>query len=201
MTSNDLWPLCKINEVIYSPSATYILSLKFKQHLILEISCLQGFRDLTSGDLKWPLTSMKNNRDHLLTMAYQRTKFEVQASFTSWDIVFTRFYKVFRLWPLVTSNDLWPPWKTIGIIYSPRATNVLRLKFKHHSLLEISCLQSFDTLTSGDLKWPLTSMKNNRDHLLTMAYQRTKFEVQATFTSWDIVFTSQGVTYTHTHTC
>ena len=100
----------------------------------------------------------------------------------------------------MTSNDLWPPWKTIGIIYSPRATNVLSLKFKHHSLLEISCLQSFDTLTSGDLKWPLTSMKNNRDHLLTMAYQRTKFEVQATFTSWDIVFTSQGVTYTHTHT-
>ena len=200
VTSNDLWPPWKINEVIYSPSATYIPSLKFKQHLILEISCLQGFGDLTSGDLKWPLTSMKNNRDHLLTKGYQRAKFEVQASFTSWDIVFTRFYKVFRLWPLVTSNDLWPPWKTIGIIYSPRATNVLSLKFNHLSLLEISCLQSFHTLTSGDLKWPLTSMKNNRDHLLTKAYQRTKFEVQATFTSWDIVFTSQGVTYTHTHT-
>ena len=149
---------------------------------------------------------MKNKRSDLLTKCYLHTKFEVQATFTSWDIMFTRFYKVFRLWPLVTSNDLWPPWKTIGIIYLPRATDVPSLKFKQHSLLEISCLQSFQTFTSGDLKWPLTSMKNNRDHLLTKAYQRTKFEVQATFTSWDIVFTSQGVTHihtrihTHTHT-
>ena len=186
--------------MIYSPSATYIPSLQFKQHLLLEISCLQGFSNLTSGDLKWPLTSMKNNRDHLLTKGYQRAKFEVQASFTSLDIVFTRFYKVFKLWPLLTSNDLWPPWNTIQIIFSPSATYILSLKFRQHSLLEISCLQRFHTLTSGDLKWPLTSMKNNRDHLLTKAYQRSKFEVQATFTSWDIVFTSQGVTYTHTYT-
>ena len=87
----------------------------------------------------------------------------------------------------------------IQIIFSPSASYIPSLKFRQHSLLEISCLQSFHTLTSGDLKWPLTSMKNNRDHLLTKAYQRTKFEVQATFTSWDIVFTSKA-SHTHTHT-
>ena len=39
-------------------------------------------------------------------------------------------------------------------------------------------------------------MKNNRDHLLTKGYLTNKYEVQATFTSWDIVFTSEA---SHTH--
>ena len=30
----------------------------------------------------------------------------------------------------MTSNDLWPPWKTIGIIYPLRATNIPSLKFR-----------------------------------------------------------------------
>ena len=59
--------------------------------------CLQGFQTLTSGDLKWPLTAMENNRDHLRTKGYQHVKFEVQATFTCWDTVFTRF-PVFDLW-------------------------------------------------------------------------------------------------------
>ena len=115
--------------------------------------------------------------------------------------MFTRFYKVFRLWPLVTSNDLWPPWKTIGIIYSPWATNVLSLKFNHLSLLEISCLQCFHTLTSGDLKWPLTSMKNNRDHLLTKAYQRTNLWSSSYFYFLRYrVYKPRRHIHTHTHT-
>ena len=186
--------------MIYSPSATYIPSLRFKQHLLLEISCLQGFGDLTSGDLKWPLTSMKNNRDHLLTKGYQRAKFEVQASLTSLDIVFTRFYKVFRLWPLFTSNDLWPPWNTIQIIFSPSATYIPSLKFRQHSLLEISCLQSFHTLTSGDLKWPLTSMKNNRDHLLTKAYQVPSLKFKQLLLLEISCLQARRHTRTHTHT-
>ena len=162
MTSSDLWPPWKTIGIIYPPRAINIPSLKFQQLSLIEIMCLQGFQTLTSGDLKWPLTSMENNRDHLPIKGYEHTKFEVQATFTSWDIMFTRFsyfdlwwpqmtfdlhekqqgtsthiglptyqvwssgnfhllryrvYKVFILWPLVTSNDLWPPWKTIGIIY------------------------------------------------------------------------------------
>ena len=96
---------------------------------------------------------------------------------------------VFRLSHAFTWNDLWTLWETVGIIYLPRATYIPSLKFKQHSLLEISRLQSFHTLTSGDLKWPLTSVKNRWSDLLTMCYLHTMFEVQATFNSWDIMFT------------
>ena len=165
-------------------TTVYIPCLKFRKISRIEIMCLKGFQNLTSGDFKWPLTSMENNRDHLRTKGYQHTKFEVQATFTRYHV-----YKVFSLFTLVTSNDLWPPWKTIGIIYPPRAINRPSLKFQLISLIEITCLQGFQTLTSGDLKWPLTAMENNRDHLRTKGYQHVKFEVQATFTCWDTVFT------------
>ena len=62
-------------------------------------------------------------------------------------------YVVFRTWPLVTSHDLWPPWKTFGIIYPPRAINISSLKFRQLSLIEIPCLQGFQSFNSGDL-WP-----------------------------------------------
>ena len=45
---------------------------------------------------------MKNNRDHLPTKGYQRAKFEVQATFPSWDIVFTRFSDFDHCWPQMT---------------------------------------------------------------------------------------------------
>ena len=182
VTSNDLWPPWKTIGIIYVPRATNIPSLKFRQLSRIEISCLQGFQTLTSGDLKWPLIAMENNRDHLRTKGNQYIKFEVQATFTCWDTVFTRF-PVFDLWwP-------WPLWKTIGIIYVPRATNIPSLKFRQLSRIEIPCLQGFQSFNSGDLKWPLTSMENNRDHLPTKGYQYTKFEVPANFTYWDTVFT------------
>ena len=150
MTSNDLWPSWKTIGIIYSPRVTNVLSLKFKQHLLLEILCLQGFRTLTTSDLKWPLTSMKNNRDHLLTKGYQRAKFEVQASFTSWDIVFTKFSYFDLWWPQMTFDLC----ETIGIIYSPWPTNVPSLKFKQVLLREISCLQGFTRFSDFDLWWP-----------------------------------------------
>ena len=58
---------------------------------------------------------MKNNRDHLLTKGYQRAKFEVQATFTSWDIMFTKF----------SYFDLlkWPDLMKKNMTYSPSATS------------------------------------------------------------------------------
>ena len=60
------------------------------------------FSDIDPGDLKWPLTFMKNTRDHLLTDVYQYYTFEVTATFTSWDIVFTRYWGFDLCWPQIT---------------------------------------------------------------------------------------------------
>ena len=154
MTSNDLWPPWKWIGIIYSPRATNIPSLKFRQLSLIEIPCLQGFQTLTTGDLKWPLTSMKNNRDHLTTKGYQHTKFEVQATFTCWDTVFTSFSDFDLWWP---SNDLWPPWRnnrdhlpTKGLptyqVWSSANFHLLRYRvYKVFRLLPL--------VTSNDL-WP-----------------------------------------------
>ena len=81
----------------------YGLHTKFKKLSRIEIMCLKGFQTLTSGDPKWPLTSKKNNRDHLLTKGYLPTNFEVQVTCTSWDIVFTKFPHFFQTF---TSSDI-----------------------------------------------------------------------------------------------
>ena len=122
MTSNDLWPPWKTIGIIYSPSATNVLSLKFKQVLLCEISCLQGFTrfsDFESGDLKWPL----NCSEKPIGIIYSpRATNVLSLKFNIFHflkhIMFTKF-SYFDLW----WNDLWPPWKTIWIIYSPRPTN------------------------------------------------------------------------------
>ena len=44
---------------------------------------------------------MENIRDHLPTKGYQHTKFEVQATFTYWD-VFTRLSDFDLWWPHMT---------------------------------------------------------------------------------------------------
>ena len=141
MTSNDLWPPHKTIGIINTIWPTHILNVRSVTFTLLEISCLQGFDLLTSRDPKWPLTSTKNNRGHLLTMANPHTKYEISHTYASLDIVFT------------------------------------------------SNLQGFYHLTFSDLKWPLTSTKNHRDHLLYMANPHTKYEIPQSYSSWDIVFT------------
>ena len=94
-------------------------------------------------DLWWPQMTFDlhgdNNRDHLST--YQGLPTYQVWSSGNFHLLRYRVYKVSSLWQLVTSNDLWSPWKTIGIIYSPRATDIPSLKFRQLLLLEISCLQ------------------------------------------------------------
>ena len=59
LTSGDLWPLPKPILIVYWPLRIHVVSMKCIHIFYHEISCLQGFRVLTSSDLKWPLTSTK----------------------------------------------------------------------------------------------------------------------------------------------
>ena len=105
---------------------------------------------------KWLWISTKIGRGHLQAMAHLFKKYKTHTMYPCWVIVFTSF---FTFWPLVTPNDLWPPPKTIGIIYSIWPTHTLHMLSLTFTLLEISCLQGFDLLISHDPKWPLTSTK------------------------------------------
>ena len=138
LTPNDLWPLPKTIGFLYSMWYTYILNMRSVQVSLLEISCLQGFHNLTPVDPKWPLTSTKKNRLLVLNVVHLHTKYEICPSFPSWDIVFTRFSQ----FDLLTPNDLWPPPKTIGFLYSMWYTYIPNMWFVQASLLEISCLQA-----------------------------------------------------------
>ena len=74
--------------------------LMFKSHFT---SAVIRHIYLTSNvDLKWQMNFMKNNRNYLLTKYYLHTKFEVQATFTSWDIVFTKVLHFDLWWPQMT---------------------------------------------------------------------------------------------------
>ena len=45
---------------------------------------------------------MENKTDHLHTKGYHHTLFEVKATFTYWDNVFTRFSDFDLWWPQMT---------------------------------------------------------------------------------------------------
>ena len=117
----------------------------------------------------WPQMTVDHNGQQLSNIIYCTLQgLPTDISTYSNFHFFTYFANnVFWLSHALTSNDLWPPWETVGIIYLPRATYILSLKFRQLLLLEISWLQNIQTLTSGDLKWPWSSMQNSRDHLFT----------------------------------
>ena len=140
--------------------------MKSVGHPYLKISWLQGFRVLTSGDLRWPLTSTKNNRVLPLNMANLYTKYEKCQSLLSRDIVFTNRLRGFRS---LTSGDLrWPLTSTKNNRVLPlNMTNLCTTYEMCRSSISrdtmfTSCLRGFRSLTSGDLRWPLTSTKNDR---------------------------------------
>ena len=183
-TSNDIWPPWKRIGIIYStrlPKDQVWTSRYF--HFLIEITCSQCFQTLTSGDIKWPLTSMENNTDHLPTKGYRHTMFEVQATFAYWDNVFTRF----------PDFDLWLPHMTSDLHGNIR--DHLPTKGYQNTKFEVQATFSYwDTVFTRfpvfDLWWPqMTSMENNKDHLPTKGYQYTKCEVPATITYWDNMFT------------
>ena len=130
-------------------------------------------------DLDLCPTDLKINRDHLLTKDYLPTKFEASGPKGSWVISCTRWSKL--AWPLTLNFDQLI-WKSIGIIYSPRAIYLLRLKLLGQIVFELSVAQ-------GEVNWHdlrPTDLKINRDHLLTKDYLPTKFEASGAKRYWVI---------------
>ena len=71
-------------------------------------------------------------------------------------------YKVFCISPLFTSHDLSPPWKTFGIIYTHTMGYLYQVwSLNNRRSWDTVCFQGFQTLTSVDLKWPLTFGKGS----------------------------------------
>ena len=103
MTPDDLWPPPKNIGHSFSLWWIHIPSIKSIQASYLEISCKQGFQFLALGDPRWPLTSTKNYRIHLLTITHPCTKYEINPSFLPWDIVLTTSFQC-----LTPSDPRWP---------------------------------------------------------------------------------------------
>ena len=116
--------------------AKYEIPRSYPSWDIVFTSIFQDFHHLTSSDRKWPLTSTKNNRDHLLNVSNEHAKYEIPRSYPSW---YYSVYNVLTIRPLVTPNDLWPPPKLIGIISSVWAIHLLRMRSPTVALLEIQC--------------------------------------------------------------
>ena len=169
LTPNDFWPQPKTIGFLYSMWYTYILNMRSVQASLVEISCLQGFHNVTPVDPKWPLTSTKNNRALVLNVVHLHTKYEICPSFPSWDIVFTMFSQFDPKWPLTST-------KNNRLLVLNWYTYILNMRSVQASLLEISCLQGFHNLITVDPKWPLTSTKNNRLLVLIVVHLHTKYE-------------------------
>ena len=63
-------------------------------------------------------------------------------------------HKIITIWPLVAPNDIWPPRKTIWIIFSIRCIHVTSMKFLKVTLLEISYSQA---IHKNITIWPLVT--------------------------------------------
>lgn len=89
-------------------------------------------------------------------------------------------YKAFRVWSPATKNDLWSPQNITEIMKLSPSIHMSSFTFIHIFLLEIPCSHS---LTSGNLKWPLTSTRAHRDHLLSGVTRQVhaKYQIHQSF--------------------
>lgn len=79
------------------------------------------------------------------------------------EILLTRFSVRY----LVTTDDLWPPYKNNMILLPDKMHLNAKYGNIHASYLDVYCPQCFQSLTSGDIR-PYTPSKNNRTLLLNI---------------------------------
>ena len=163
--------------------------MKSVGHCYLEISCLQGFQ---SSELWWrQMTFDLHKKQYAFPSQHDKPIHQIWRV----SIIAILRYHVYK--PVLSFSQFNPRWPQITFdCYQKRQVtsswhdkSVYQIWSVLHSYLEISCLQGFQILTSGDLKWPLTSTKNNRLLSLYEGYPQTKFELHWSFLSWDIVCT------------
>lgn len=63
----------------------------------------------TSGELKWPLTSSKTWRDHLLDVGHRNVWYHITANWSCCDIMLVVWFPMTQndLWPYQITNDTW----------------------------------------------------------------------------------------------
>lgn len=90
--------------------------------------------------------------------------------FVSW-----RVYKVFRLSPLLISNNLAPPQNTMGFLHSSIHMVRQHTKYEVNQLSNLSYKVS--KVSEFDLSWPLNLKEMDRVHLLYQVHPHIKYEV------------------------
>ena len=92
---------------------------------------------------------MKNNRGHLITRLYLHTKFEVQATFTSWDIMFLQDFQT-----LTSAGDL--KWTMTSM--KNNSDNLLTKGYQYTKFEVPATFNAWDTVftrfSGFDLLWP-----------------------------------------------
>ena len=144
-------------------------------------------------------------------MNHPHDKHGIPRRYPTWDTTYT----VLNFWPPGSQTMFWPfdfwgpqwpltstkkKWNYLLNMANPHTKYEISQTYPSWDTVFTSNFQGFYHLTSSDLKWPLTPTKIYRDHLLYKANPHTKYDISNIYPSWDIVFTSKSVTYTHTHT-
>lgn len=146
-----------------------------------EISCIQGFHHLTSGDYIWLLTIPRNSMILVLSMRHEalHAVHETLQWFAYWNIVFTNIFQGFVVSPLV--NLRWHVTFTkIRRVLSLNMTNLYK-SIKISTFLSSDIVfKSFAAFYLCDLNWAVISTQNNSALNI----------IPHSGPSWDIVFTS-----------
>lgn len=139
---------------------------KFRYHTKYEVSIdvfeILFTRFLTSGNLKWPLTSTKNKWVLPLNMINLDTKYVNCPSFPSWGTLFQTIFKFFVIhlwWPQLLNR--WPLPKTIAFIFRVMRINAKCEKYPCFLPWDNHLYKVLKFWPTGDLTWPLTFTKKN----------------------------------------
>ena len=102
VTQDDLWLRLKSAGVFLYGRAAYTLTITTATVTLLETCQLQGFQNLTPGDLRWPLTFTKIKRVLLLNKGYPHANYHNCHFYCSWDTLVTSFLYFDPWWPQMT---------------------------------------------------------------------------------------------------